>query len=977
MSILDIFKPKWKNSDAQVRRQAVKELHDQQLLFNIITNDSDIDVKRCAVKNLTDLQSLESILVSETDTKIKNTIQRKLDKLYIKQIQCDENCQNSNELIDMIVSEESLTTLAIGSKNEAIYKKAIERVTTPELLQKIVRSAKNKRASKLAIEKIDDKDVLQKIVTSAPSKQLKKFAQKRIDAIDEISCGIDGATVNEKLEALCHQAEEASHSLDWQKARDTLKTLDQLWDETDPNEEYNELKQKFNKHRQFFKNREIAHQTTLKAILAKEEIITTIKELFNNLESDVISEIDCLKEKWNEIEGIPAEKAELLDKEFNKLCEELKLAKKELEDKENETNEKKIILESLCVQIESLVAEDDIEKNVNKFDKLKEKWNKIVKGLDGIDELEKRFQNLSTVLTEKKAKVDAELKSLEEKSVKKLKELCTELGELVSKENIKENVNRVKELQTEFKQLSPFKNSTVIELEKKFKDVADQFFGKLKTQYETEDLERWAHYTKLQDLAKTAEHLLDGEVNCHEVINKIKELRKQWKEVGPAPREKADEIWNRFNVACEKAFTHCREFFDKLDSERNNNLAKKIDLCEKVEILKDSSEWKATAEAIKAIQAEWKTIGQAPKDKEQGIYERFRTACDHFFNRRKAEFVELDKERAEHGKAKENLCKKASGIIDMDWSEGNAFAKELRAQWKSIGAAPRSEEEKLWDEFNGYINAFYNKFDAERPINLEKKLELCDKIEELLKDLPEDINFREINNKVVAIKKSWDSIGPVPKDKDKEIWERFNAQLKPFYAKRKAFFAKSDAERTENMAKKVALIEHLEKVIAEHENWKDSTNEIKQIQAEWKKIGQAPKEYDQDLWTRYKEICDNFFAKRQEFYSDMDSKRQSNLKRKLQICVEIEKIVGSEPEIEEANEIDKSNIKSLADELKFSIETNFNLEGTTKNRSSSFERIKELQSEWKKIGPVPKDDDKALFTRYRTACDKFFDKSEV
>jgi len=874
-------------------------------------------------------------------------------------------------MISKIDDPAILPTIVLSTDDSSVAEEVISHIDSAESLAKIVRSSTNKKIAKTALEEITDKQTLEKLAASAPSKQMKLVAKKILDNMQAASCGIAGATTEEKLKQVCAEAQVLSDSLDWHKANERFEALAEAWGELDPTCEYKELKEEFKGHCEHFNDREEMHLIARDAITSKEKVSQDVESLLCELEQDVISKVSFLKAKWNEIENVPPEKAELLDKDFFALCAQVIKAKENYDFSAKDQAEKLQKLEDLCKEAEELSGLEPIEQSMSQFERIQETWKSTVSVTEVTAELETRFSTATAEFASKKAELEKSAREAEEKQLEQLNALCSELEQLSAAEKIKDSTARVKELQSEFKQIKLSGSKAVKELAGKFRDGADLFFSKLKTQYETEDLDRWAHYTKLQDLAEEAEHLLDGTPNHHDVVKQIKELRKQWKETGPAPREKADEVWNRFNGACETAFEKCREFFNELDQERDGNLVKKLELCEKVEALKESSEWKQTADLIKEIQAQWKLIGPVPKEKDKETFDRFRAACDFFFERRKADFEERDKVQAVRGDEKKVLCQKAAAIVDMDWSDGIKFAKELRDTWKKIGSARRSDEEILWEEFNGYINTFYAKFDSERPDNLKKKTVLCEQIEALLKDLDNDINFRDLNNKVTVLKKEWEEIGPVPKENDREIWDRFNAPLKPFYDKRSEFFAKSDAERGENMKKKEGLIEELDKLIAAHENWKETTDAVKLVQQRWKETGQAPKEFENELWNTFRGKCDSFFAQRKEFYDEMDSKRQANLKRKTQICVEIEKIVGVEPNEEEVEEAD---VMSLAEELKFSIETNFSIDETTKSRASSFERIKELQAEWKTIGPVPKADDKALFSRYRSACDKFFEK---
>jgi len=143
------------------------------------------------------------------------------------------------------------------------------------------------------------------------------------------------------------------------------------------------------------------------------------------------------------------------------------------------------------------------------------------------------------------------------------------------------------------------------------------------------------------------------------VARRIKELQAKWKEIGPLPRDDSQPMWQRFHAACERNFARAKEFFAEQDRKREAAKERKQALVAEAESLAESTDYQATAERLKAMQAEWKSLPFAPRESEDELYQRFRAVCNAFFERRREAFKERDEQRREAGESKEALCQQA------------------------------------------------------------------------------------------------------------------------------------------------------------------------------------------------------------------------------------------------------------------------------------------------------------------------------
>jgi hypothetical protein len=272
-------------------------------------------------------------------------------------------------------------------------------------------------------------------------------------------------------------------------------------------------------------------------------------------------------------------------------------------------------------------------------------------------------------------------------------------------------------------------------------------------------------------LAARAEALQDS-TEWKAAGDELRALFEQWKSVGSLARDEEQALWERFNTARQAFYARRQAFFAERERERAENLAKKEDLGARAEALRDSTDWRATAEALKALQAEWKTVGSAGREQDQALWARFRGAMDVFFANRAAAF-------AENKRKKLALCEAAEALGEStDWSSTSATLKGLQEQWKQIGYAGGNEDDALWGRFRRALDAFYarrSEVYAERDRaygeNLRQKEALVNEAEALL--VADDM--RGATQRIKALQEEWRAIGPVPRERADEIWTRFRA----------------------------------------------------------------------------------------------------------------------------------------------------------------------------------------------------------
>ena len=203
----------------------------------------------------------------------------------------------------------------------------------------------------------------------------------------------------------------------------------------------------------------------------------------------------------------------------------------------------------------------------------------------------------------------------------------------------------------------------------------------------------------------------------------MRTLQERWKSVAAAPRSQAESLWTRFKAAQDQVYEKCKDFFAQQAAERQENLKKKEALCVRAEALADSTDWVRTAEAIKQLQAEWKTIGPVTRGHEKSVWERFRGACDRFFTRRQEDLKERKHEWSDNLAKKEALIAEAEQLAQStEWDKAASRIKQLQVEWKKIGPVRKNKSEVIWQSSAPPCDTFFERFKTRDQVAVAGKL---------------------------------------------------------------------------------------------------------------------------------------------------------------------------------------------------------------------------------------------------------------
>jgi hypothetical protein len=353
---------------------------------------------------------------------------------------------------------------------------------------------------------------------------------------------------------------------------------------------------------------------------------------------------------------------------------------------------------------------------------------------------------------------------------------------------------------------------------RRLKAVQTALQPKLEELREADDWKRFANASIQEQLCAKMEAL--RAVEDPEALSRtVRELQQQWRDAADVPRAQADALWRRFKTAHDEVWARCEAYFAAQAQQRAGNLAQKLALCEKAESWSDSTQWIQTAEEIKKLQAEWKTIGPVSRGKEKAVWDRFRAACDRFFTRRHEDLADRKVVWAQNLAKKDALCVRAEALAEStEWDQAAAEIKKLQAEWRAIGPVKKSKSEAVWNRFRGACDRFFARYaarhDTARAERIAAREAICATLEALVQ---RDEPPAELLATVRSQRGSWQqeiAARGVDPDRARALDQRFETAFAAAIAKWPAAFAGTDLDPDANRKRMETLVRKMEELAA-------------------------------------------------------------------------------------------------------------------------------------------------------------------
>lgn len=388
------------------------------------------------------------------------------------------------------------------------------------------------------------------------------------------------------------------------------------------------------------------------------------------------------------------------------------------------------------------------------------------------------------------------------------------------------------------------------------------------------------------------------------------------------------------------------EFNKKLEQEKELNLQIKYDIIEEIKSLIHKEESiNKTFQEFRDLQQRWREIGLVPQAKMKDLWDTYHFHVENFYDYIKINKELRDLDLKKNLEMKIRLCEQAEELL-LETNTIKAFnhLQKLHERWREIGPVPRENKDDIWERFKAAtakINKKHQEYfegrKNEQKKNLEAKRALCEQVEEINEmELTSHKEWGEKSKEVVNLQKVWRTIGFAPRKDNNKIYKRFREACDKFFDAKREFYSKNKELQQNNLQLKTDLCLQAE-ALKDSEDWRKTTQDLINIQKQWKEIGPVPRKQSDALWKRFRAACDYFFEKKSEHFSSIDTEQEDNLKEKEELIKEVEAF------------------KSTGD------------------ADEDLRNLKDFQRRWTEIGHVPikrKDD---IQKQFRNAINKLFD----
>ena len=415
---------------------------------------------------------------------------------------------------------------------------------------------------------------------------------------------------------------------------------------------------------------------------------------------------------------------------------------------------------------------------------------------DPFEVVEQNFKAIYSDYKRERAEYMSRLEAEREESLKKKKAIIEELKALVEgQEDVSSQFTVFRELQNRWREAGPVPVQSYRDINDTYQYYVEKFYDMVKINRDLRDLDFKKNLEAKEAFCAAAEKLAENE-NVVNAFHELQKLHEQWKEYGPVAKEKREEIWDRFKAATSVINKKYQAHFEGLKAQQEENLEKKKVLCEKLEEIaereiKNTADWNQLSKEIESLQAEWRTIGFATKKENQKIYDRFRAACDKFFERKREHYTTIKDSMSANLEKKQAIIAQAEALkSSTEWKKTADQLIALQKQWREIGAVPRKKSEQLWKRFRAACDEFFANRDANSGGendyygNLKSKKRLIEEVRAYQCSEDDAANAAQMR----SFNEKWQAIGHVPfKEKDK-INDEFRTAMHekfPLFAKQR------------------------------------------------------------------------------------------------------------------------------------------------------------------------------------------------
>src|SRR5262245_5716508 len=683
MALLDRFRtqPRQRHPDPAVRLAFVQEIpiDERELLAEIAREDADARVRRAAVAKLMDVPALTSVAKDDADEGVRTQGVAMLRDLALESFEGLGEAESlaAVEALESLAEVKTLSAIAKSAPRELTALRALTRVSDAHALGSIARHAAHEGVRRAAFESLQDRHEILAVALNS------EFKDPTLAAVEKI-------TDRDELEQIAARAKNKSAS---KRARAMVREMDDRAAE------------------------EAAARAAARAEAEAQAAALPPPPDPDALERAARAE----RERQEADERARAEEAERLRLEeeaaSQRRAEEEAAERARVEAAEEaarrEAERRHGRLSELITEIETAAADADLAAARRRLGVARREWKDLSTGIVVDPDLQSRFTAADTAFAGRDAAAHEEDQRTRREALTRLHQMLARIEALSARPELtlKAGERALRDVRTTLGSVPPLPSKKDYEeVVQRLKAVQSALMPKIQELRDVADWQRWANVGIQEQLCEKMEALKAVE-DPEAIARQVRDLQQQWRQAADVPRAQGEALWRRFKAAHDEVWARCEAHFAVQAEERAANYAKKVALAQRAESLAESTRWIQTADEVKQLQAEWKTIGPVTRGQEKIVWDRFRAACDRFFTRRHADLAERKALWAQNLAKKEALCVRAEALAEStDWEPAAAEIKKLQAEWKTIGPVKKTRAEAIWQRFRGACDRFFARY---------------------------------------------------------------------------------------------------------------------------------------------------------------------------------------------------------------------------------------------------------------------------
>jgi hypothetical protein len=771
MSFLDRFKiqPRYKSTDPEIRLAAVREFgdgpvtdEDRAAIVALAREDADARVRRAAAGRIEDVEVLAAIAAADADEGIRNELLERLGGIATGSTAADAALGALGALQD----QKQIGTVAKSSPVESVRLEAVSRLSDVKALSSVARHATDARVAALAVEKVQDptellniaaktdhKDAgiaaleksgaqdratLEQLAERASNKSVGKRARTMVQAIDEAEAARKAAAEQhaQRVAFAVASAESLIGSASASEAAGRVAVVESGWQElvAGATHEISSADRARVESALRTAHLEIEREARERAEReAREAELNAARGLKASLcgqvdavyGEDAFDRIESARSEW---EGLAADPDAAIHEEFARRFQDACARARARYESRQDMARTNARLDELSHEAEQLAAQEDSPAYA--WDAVSREWRSLKEKSEGLDDAAvQRFTAAETTIRERAEARKAAAEKALRQQVARVDQLIERVHKRAEAEDLtlKEAEKAAKDLRAAIETPLNVPHHEREYLVERLKAALSVLAPKLHELREMDEWKRFANAAVQEELIAQAENItkrfdLEKPDDMDKAARELHEIQERWKTAAEAPRAQAQTLWHRYRQAADPIQAKAREFFAARAVERDDNLKKKLALCERAEALADSTDWIKTAEEMKRLQAEWQAIGPVPRPDTRIVWKRFRDACDRFFSRRNEDLAQRKEVWSVNQAKKEALCARAEELSQSrDWERAASEMRRLQADWKTVGPVRRSKSEALWQRFRAAADTFFDRYKRRDEIELESR----------------------------------------------------------------------------------------------------------------------------------------------------------------------------------------------------------------------------------------------------------------